>query len=100
LPSNYVQGAAYKYLVAQDSKGFDEAPPSIIKAAKRMIWAGQHALLKSQEPYHPFNECLVLGYFDGSKIGVSLLLFRTCTTLLVLTTSSIMTMERRPWGQL
>lgn len=66
-----MQGAAYKYLVAQESKGFDEAPPVIIKAAKRMIWAGQQALKNSLESYQPFNECLVLGYFDGSKIGVS-----------------------------
>jgi hypothetical protein len=71
-----VQGAAYKYLVAQDSKGFGEAPPVIIKAAKRMVWAGQHALIKSHEPYYPFNECLVLGYFDGSKIGVRPQLFQ------------------------
>lgn len=72
--SNSIQGAAYKYLVAQDSKGFDEAPTAVVKASKRMIWAGQHALQKSHEPYQPFNECLVLGYFDGSKIGVSLAL--------------------------
>jgi hypothetical protein len=53
------------------SKGFDEAPPVIIKALKRLTWAGKQTLAETMEPYHPFNELLSIGYFEETSIGVS-----------------------------
>jgi hypothetical protein len=53
------------------SKGFDEAPPVIIKALKRLTWAGKQTLAETLEPFHPFNELLSIGYFEETSIGVS-----------------------------
>ena len=66
-----VQGAPYKYGVKQVSKGFDEAPTVILKAIKRLTWAGQHAVTGEFESFQPFNECLSIGYFENTKIGAS-----------------------------
>lgn len=52
------------------SKGFDEAPAAIIKALKRLTWAGQQAVTDNFDPFQPFNELLSIGYFEGTAIGV------------------------------
>jgi hypothetical protein len=65
--------------VANISKGFNESPPVILKALKRMTWASKHALTddgnnqnveKARDAFVPFNELLTLGYFEDSDIGV------------------------------
>jgi hypothetical protein len=66
-----VQGAPYKYGVRQLSKSFEEAPAVILKAIKRLTWAGEHALTGEFESFKQFNECLSIGYFENTKIGVS-----------------------------
>jgi hypothetical protein len=53
------------------SKGFDEAPPVIIKSLKRLTWAGEQTLAETVELFHPFNELLSIGYFEETSIGVS-----------------------------
>jgi hypothetical protein len=73
------------------SKGFDEAPPVIIKALKRLTWAGKQTLAETVEPFHPFNELLSIGYFEETSIGVSgafkyllrVQLIRCSTTMMV-----------------
>lgn len=62
-------GAPYKYGVAVLSRGFDEAPPVIIKAVKRLTWAGNQAVSENLEPFKDFNELLSIGYFEESSIG-------------------------------
>jgi hypothetical protein len=67
------KGAPYKYGVAQASRGFDEAPVVILKALKRLTWAGQLATASAteiSEEYHDPNELLTIGYFEDSTIGV------------------------------
>ncbi|OAF58525.1 hypothetical protein VC83_04909 [Pseudogymnoascus destructans] len=62
-------GAPYKFIVAQSSRGFSEAPTVIIKALKRLTWAGEQTLTDVGEPFHPFNELLSIGYFQDCSIG-------------------------------
>lgn len=62
-------GAPYKFVVTQSSRGFSEAPVVIIKALKRLTWAGEQALKDIGEPFHPFNELLSIGYFEDCSIG-------------------------------
>ncbi|KFY29613.1 hypothetical protein V494_08611 [Pseudogymnoascus sp. VKM F-4513 (FW-928)] len=62
-------GAPYKFVVAQSSRGFSEAPTVIIKALKRLTWAGEQTLTDVGEPFHPFNELLSIGYFEDCSIG-------------------------------
>ncbi|KFY37505.1 hypothetical protein V495_07155 [Pseudogymnoascus sp. VKM F-4514 (FW-929)] len=62
-------GAPYKFVVAQSSRGFNEAPTVIVKALKRLTWAGQQTLTDVGEPFHPFNELLSIGYFQDCTIG-------------------------------
>ncbi|RDL41607.1 uncharacterized protein BP5553_01586 [Venustampulla echinocandica] len=63
-------GAPYKYGVAQISKGFDQTPIVLIKALKRLTWAGELALTSAaHEGFVPFNELLSIGYFEKSTIG-------------------------------
>lgn len=62
-------GAPYKFVVAQSTRGFNEAPPVIIKALKRLTWAGEQTLTDANEPFHPFNELLSIGYFEDCHIG-------------------------------
>ena len=56
----------YKYVVAVDSKGFNEAPPPIISALKRLEWAAS----ASVHTFKTFNELLAVGYFEDGKMGV------------------------------
>jgi hypothetical protein len=65
-----LQGAPYKYGVSVASRGFDEAPVAIIKALKRLTWAGDQALGDAREPFVPFNELLSIGYMENTAIGV------------------------------
>ncbi|KAI9802588.1 MAG: hypothetical protein M1833_001662 [Piccolia ochrophora] len=60
-------GMPYKYVVAVDSQGFDQAPKQIIKALHRLTWAGKEAV--KEEDFRNFNELLTIGYFDEQKIG-------------------------------
>ncbi|OBT57358.1 hypothetical protein VE04_02764 [Pseudogymnoascus sp. 24MN13] len=62
-------GAPYKFVVAQSSRGFSEAPIVIVKALKRLTWAGEQTLTDVGEPFHPFNELLSIGYFQDCSIG-------------------------------
>ncbi|KAL3418928.1 hypothetical protein PVAG01_09149 [Phlyctema vagabunda] len=62
-------GAPYKFGVSVLSKGFDAAPPVILKALQRLTWAGQQALGENMEKFHPFNELLSIGYFEDTKIS-------------------------------
>jgi hypothetical protein len=59
----------YKYVVAVDSKGFDEAPPVIMNALSRLTWATRQVVAGAEGTALP-NE-LLLGYFEEMAIGVS-----------------------------
>jgi hypothetical protein len=44
----------------------------ILKAIKRLTWAGEQTINNTHhEMFQPFNEVLVVGYFEQSYIGVS-----------------------------
>ncbi|KAG0650338.1 hypothetical protein D0Z07_3006 [Hyphodiscus hymeniophilus] len=62
-------GAPYKFSVKQVSRGFDQAPEVIFKTIKRLSWAGQVAVGNEHKPFQSFNECLAIGYFEGSVIN-------------------------------
>ncbi|KAI0138031.1 hypothetical protein F4776DRAFT_72636 [Hypoxylon sp. NC0597] len=79
-------GAVYKYNVVVDRTiPYDEAPPIIIDIHKRLTWAAEQAIKTSVELMEEheldvvegaiptsspkFNEQLVLGYFEKSKIS-------------------------------
>ncbi|KAH6855041.1 hypothetical protein B0I37DRAFT_305211 [Chaetomium sp. MPI-CAGE-AT-0009] len=79
-------GAKYKFGVAVQSKGFDEAPDVVLRALQRLIWAkkvsveksnafigtldkesvGEHAIVPTDGD---FNELLALGYMEDDKIN-------------------------------
>lgn len=60
----------YKFVVSVDSKGFNEAPDEILRCLGRLTWATEQAVVTAGDPFIPPNELLVLGYFEGMKIGV------------------------------
>lgn len=60
----------YKYVVSVDSKGFDEAPPQVMRALGRLMWATEHAITAAGDEFLPPNELLLLGYFENMSIGV------------------------------
>ncbi|KAB8237547.1 uncharacterized protein BDW43DRAFT_321906 [Aspergillus alliaceus] len=62
-------GMPYKYVVSVKSKGFDEAPKVILRALGRLKWATEKALDRARDIARAPNEMLVLGYFEGMKIG-------------------------------
>ncbi|CAG8205527.1 unnamed protein product [Penicillium olsonii] len=62
-------GMPYKYVVSVDSKSFDEAPEAISRVLGRLSWATEKAVLSCGGSYLPPNELLILGYFEGMKIG-------------------------------
>ncbi|CAG8185575.1 unnamed protein product [Penicillium salamii] len=62
-------GMPYKYVVSVDSKGFDEAPETMLQALGRLSWATEKAVMSSGGSYLPPNELLTLGYFEEMKIG-------------------------------
>lgn len=78
-------GAKYKFGVDVQSKGFDEAPDSILQAVQRLKWAGRTAVPMAAQfiessglngaDIHDanvdFNECLSLGYMEADRIKVS-----------------------------
>ena len=65
--SNY--GLPYKFIVAQDSTPFAEAPEVVLDGLRHLTWAIEKAVGAGlvQKP----NEVLVLGYLEDQKIGVS-----------------------------
>ncbi|KAI0379089.1 hypothetical protein F5Y04DRAFT_283175 [Hypomontagnella monticulosa] len=82
--ANY--GAPYKFGVVVDtSSGFEGAPLPVLEALARLTWAGKEAVNSSHvfkrdnnisitnemmpEEFTAYNEQLVLGYFEGSKIS-------------------------------
>ncbi|TAQ86624.1 hypothetical protein B7494_g5055 [Chlorociboria aeruginascens] len=67
LAANF--GAPYKYGVSTMTRAFSEAPPVILKALKRLTWAGEQAVTSKLEPFHAFNELLTIGYFEETHIG-------------------------------
>lgn len=85
------QGADYKFGVAvETSSGFETAPDPVMKALSRLTWGGATAVALAAghvtennlsvdsasmpNEFIDFNEQLMLGYFEGSQISVSLLL--------------------------
>ncbi|CAG8920378.1 unnamed protein product [Penicillium salamii] len=62
-------GMPYKYVVSVDSKGFDEAPETMLQVLGRLSWATEKAVMSSGGTYLPPNELLALGYFEKMKIG-------------------------------
>ena len=88
----------YKYVVAVDSKGFNEAPAPIINAVKRLEIAAKASIRYGS--FTSFNELLAVGYFEEGKMGVSRFL-RCKNPLSILNfPSSSMTMAKRNLGQL
>jgi hypothetical protein len=61
----------YKYVVAVDSKGFDEAPPVIMNTLSRLTWATRQVISGAEGTALLPNELLLLGYFEEMAIGVS-----------------------------
>ncbi|OIW31189.1 hypothetical protein CONLIGDRAFT_595382, partial [Coniochaeta ligniaria NRRL 30616] len=76
-------GAKYKFAVDVQSKGFEDAPDTILQAVQQLKWAGTSAVpLASQfitqmghsaadipEANVNFNECLSLGYMTDDRIN-------------------------------
>jgi hypothetical protein len=60
----------YKYVVAVDSKGFDEAPPVIMQTLGRLSWATEEVVTAAGDVFQQPNELLTLGYFEEMSIGV------------------------------
>jgi hypothetical protein len=60
----------YKYVVSVGSKGFDEAPPQIMRALGRLTWATEQAVTAAGDQFLPPNELLALSYFEEMSIGV------------------------------
>lgn len=56
------------------TRAFRDAPTVIIKALKRLTWAGERTVDGNLEEFVPFNELLSIGYFEDAHIGVSVLL--------------------------
>ena len=69
-----LQGMPYKYVVAVDSKGFNEAPPPIINALKRLELSAKASVYDGS--FTSFNELLAVGYFEEGKMGVGRFLAR------------------------
>lgn len=83
--ANSAQGAFYKFGVTVQSKGFSEAPDVVLKSVHRLQWAQKEASdltkgwitglgLEASLDFNvsePINECLVLGYMQNDRIGVS-----------------------------
>ncbi|KAI2637666.1 hypothetical protein GGS26DRAFT_603401 [Hypomontagnella submonticulosa] len=82
--ANY--GAPYKFGVVVDtSSGFEDAPQPVLETLSRLTWAGKAAVDSTfefieankiavaensiPEEFKPYNEELVLGYFESSKIS-------------------------------
>ncbi|KAJ5702517.1 hypothetical protein N7488_010065 [Penicillium malachiteum] len=62
-------GMPYKYVVKVASKGFDEASHAVRCALGRLSWATKDAVTGVGKSYSAPNELLLLGYFQGMKIG-------------------------------
>ncbi|RDI84042.1 Nucleoporin [Venturia inaequalis] len=59
-------GMPYKFIVGTASESFDTAPKAIHDARARMNWAARESF--GEATHEPFNECLVLGYFEDNSI--------------------------------
>ena len=78
----------YKYVVSVNSKGFNEAPLTIMNVVNRLTWAGKKVV--QDDTYQQFNELLCLGYFEKQSIGVSPITSQTPPpSLFILTKSSL-----------
>ncbi|OTB03923.1 hypothetical protein M426DRAFT_23247 [Hypoxylon sp. CI-4A] len=79
-------GAPYKFgVVVKTTSGFQDAPGPILETLKRITWGGEAAVEKSTKliekeninvpdnaipaDFEPYNELLILGYFENSKIS-------------------------------
>ncbi|KAH8660819.1 hypothetical protein BGZ60DRAFT_492180 [Tricladium varicosporioides] len=63
-------GAPYKFVVSHESTPFRETPPILLKALKRLTWAGKNAIpLVGQDPFVEFNELLSVGYFEKGEMN-------------------------------
>lgn len=86
----------YKFVVAQDSKPFKDAPKVVLNALSRMTWAGHKVVTDGS--FKDFNELLVLGYFEKQKISVrfcTLQRYRLRSDLLTLNSGTMMV--RKIW---
>ena len=65
-------GLPYSYVVNHPelSTSFQDAPPQIKEAMRRLTWAGKRAIGENEDL--TLNECLAVGYFQGGHMGVSL----------------------------
>ncbi|KAE8454543.1 hypothetical protein EG329_000166 [Mollisiaceae sp. DMI_Dod_QoI] len=61
-------GALYKYGVTPTTSGFNEAPLAIIRALKRLTYAGKYTVEGSKEDFDEFNELLLIGYNEKSHM--------------------------------
>lgn len=73
-------------MVVDTSSGFEDAPQPVLETLSRLTWAGKAAVDSTfefieankiavaensiPEEFKPYNEELVLGYFESSKISV------------------------------
>ncbi|KAL2820991.1 hypothetical protein BDW59DRAFT_181323 [Aspergillus cavernicola] len=62
-------GMPYKYVVAVDSLGFNQAPDPVLHTLGRLTWATERAVSIQGGAAKPPNELLLLGYFEGQNIG-------------------------------
>jgi hypothetical protein len=89
-----LQGAIYKYGVTPSTTGFSEAPVAILKALARLKWAGEEAVRRDEKVFVPFNELLLIGYYEIGLMDVSC---QTGFPTLVSNICSIMMMVRAHW---
>lgn len=59
-------GMPYKFVAEVADESFDTAPKAVHDARARMNWATRQML--GEDKHESFNECLVLGYFEGNMI--------------------------------
>ncbi|KAL4922811.1 hypothetical protein BDW62DRAFT_3143 [Aspergillus aurantiobrunneus] len=62
-------GLPYKFVVAVDSRGFNEACDPILRTLGRLTWATKNAVASQGGTALDPNEVLLLGYVEGQKIG-------------------------------
>ena len=91
------QGLPYKYILAVETRPFQDAPDALLKALQRLRWAGKHV---GQSEEEQFNEILAVGYYEQGKMGVSTISVSYCIDEETdHSIDSTMMMERKGWAQ-
>ncbi|KAL4911104.1 hypothetical protein BDW74DRAFT_184618 [Aspergillus multicolor] len=62
-------GCPYKFVVAVESRSFDQACDSVLRALGRLRWATETAAQSQKGTALEPNELLLLGYFEDQRIG-------------------------------